>query len=289
MKPFATRCLPIVAFSLLLAACQNAPKVAELPADESVSAFHQLDQSLSQGQLAEAETQLNALQQRAAGDTRLEQYQRQLAEAYLQQGQAALQKGDLDIATTALSRARSLLPQAPALTTGLDGAIAQARESELAQADHARAASEAAAAKETAARLEQSRQLRLAAERQAAAIQTTHLPGASREEAQPAVEPAQPTARLIDPNASTSAVPLPMLDKQDNEQLRRLLDTVAADVVSFRCAVRIEVRLAKDYPWVAALLTARVKKIDPSFVLQLSQALKPEQVPRLVLTPQAKG
>jgi hypothetical protein len=49
--------------------------------------------------------------------------------------------------------------------------------------------------------------------------------------------------------------------------------------------VRIDVRQAKDFPWVAALLSARVKKLDPAFKLQLSQALNAEQVPQLVLTP----
>ena len=95
----------------------------------------------------------------------------------------------------------------------------------------------------------------------------------------------KPTARLIDPNAATSSVAMPMLDNQDNENLRRLLDSVAADVVTFRCAVRIEVREAKDYPWVAALLSARIKKLDPSFRQQLSQKIAPQQVPRLLLSP----
>ncbi|ERI52669.1 hypothetical protein N878_18150, partial [Pseudomonas sp. EGD-AK9] len=95
-----------------------------------------------------------------------------------------------------------------------------------------------------------------------------------------------PRARLIDPAAASSAVAMPMLDKQDNEHLRRLLDGVAADVVTFRCAVRIEVREAKDYPWVAALLSARIKKLDPTFRPQLSQKIVPQQVPRLLLSPQ---
>ena len=73
---------------------------------------------------------------------------------------------------------------------------------------------------------------------------------------------------------------MPMLDNQDNENLRRLLDSVAADVVTFRCAVRIEVREAKDYPWVAALLSARIKKLDPSIRPQLSQKIVPQQTPR---------
>ncbi len=275
MTPFATRYLPVALISLLLAACQHRPSQPyEPPVDERVAAFRQLEQSLNGGNLESAESQLATLQRNAAGDTRLEQYQRQLAEAYLQQGQAALQNNDLDAAAKALSHARSLMPNAPALATGLDGALNQAREAEKQAAERA--------ARETAARNEQARRLQEAAERQAQAIQATQLPGAPQEE-KPA--PAKPGARLIDPAAASSAVPLPMLDSQDNDILRELLDAVAADVVAFDCAVRVEVRQAKDYPWVAALLSARVKKLDPAFGLRLSQSLKPEQVPRLVLSP----
>ncbi len=270
---------------LLLAACQSAPQPANLPVDDLVSAFRQLDQSLASGDLSSAESQLGSLQQRAAGDTRLEQYQRQLAEAHLQQGQKALQSGDLDNATKALSRARSLMPQAPALTTGLDGAIAQAREAELAAAAQQRRAAEQAAAQAEAARLEQARQLRLAAERQAAAIQATQLPNTPAVEVPAAPVPAKPQARMIDPAAASSVIGMPMLDNQDNERLRSLLDGVAADIVTFRCAVRIEVREAKDFPWVASLLNARIKRLDPSFSPRISQVIKPAQVPQLVLTP----
>jgi tetratricopeptide (TPR) repeat protein len=284
MKSFVFRGFAL-SLVLLLAACQSAPQPANLPVDDLVSAFRQLDQSLASGDLSSAESQLGSLQQRAAGDTRLEQYQRQLAEAQLQQGQKALQSGDLDNATKALSRARSLMPQAPALTTGLDGAIAQAREAELAAAAQQRRAAEQAAAQAEAARLEQARQLRLAAERQAAAIQATQLPNTPAVEVPAAPAPAKPQARMIDPAAASSVIGMPMLDNQDNERLRSLLDGVAADIVTFRCAVRIEVREAKDFPWVASLLNARIKRLDPSFSPRISQVIKPAQVPQLVLTP----
>lgn len=277
MKSFASGCLSIVALSLLLVACQSAPQVANLPTDDLVSAFRQLDDSLAAGQLNQAEDQLAALQQRASGDTRVEQYQRQLAEAYLQRGQQALHAGDLDRAATALGQARSLMPQAPALTTGLEGAISQAREAEL---DAARQAAELA----EAARLEQARQLRQAAERQATAIQASQAP--SPPDTPTPLTSAQ--AQVIDPAAASSRVPLPMLANQDNERLRSLLDKVAQDIVAFRCTVRIEVREARDYLWVAALLNARIKRLDPAFTPQLSQVLKPQQEPQLVLSPQAK-
>lgn len=283
MKSFISRCLPLLLVSLLTSTAFNVAHAAddELPVDDLVSAFRNLDQSISRGQLQQAESQLASLRQRAAGDTRLEQYQRQLAENHLQQGQTALQNGDLNGASASLGKARGLLPQAPALTSGLDNAIAKARAAELAAAEQAQLAAKQAAAKQAAAKAEQARQQKLTAERAAAQKKAAAALAAS----QVPVAPAKPQAQLIKPDAASTTISLLMLDEKDNDGLRKLLDGVAADVVNFGCAVRIDVRQAKDFPWVAALLSARVKKLDPAFKLQLSQALNAEQVPQLVLTP----
>lgn len=283
MKSFISRCLPLLLVSLLTSTAFNVARAAddELPVDDLVSAFRNLDQSISRGQLQQAESQLASLRQRAAGDTRLEQYQRQLAENHLQQGQTALQNGDLNGASASLGKARGLLPQAPALTSGLDNAIAKARTAELAAAEQAQLEAKQAAAKQAAAKAEQARQQKLAAERAAAQKKAAAALAAS----QVPIAPAKPQAQLIKPDAASSTISLLMLDEKDNDGLRKLLDGVAADVVNFDCAVRIDVRQAKDFPWVAALLSARVKKLDPAFKLQLSQALNAEQVPQLVLTP----
>ncbi len=148
---------------------------------------------------------------------------------------------------------------------------------------------------------ERARQQKLAEEKAAAEREARAQPAAA---AQPAVAPAPavakveaakpavaaaPRARLIDPAAASSSVPMPMLDANDRDSLRNLLDQVAADVVAFDCAVRLEVREAKDYPFVAALLSARIKKLDPAFAPQFSPVLKPDQEPRLVLSPQSNG
>ena len=283
MKSFISRCLPLLLVSLLTSTAFNVARAAddELPVDDLVSAFRNLDQSISRGQLQQAESQLASLRQRAAGDTRLEQYQRQLAENHLQQGQTALQNGDLNGASASLGKARGLLPQAPALTSGLDNAIAKARAAELAAAGQAQLEAKQAAAKQAAAKAEQARQQKLATERAAAQKKAAAALAAS----QVPVAPAKPQAQLIKPDAASSSISLLMLDEKDNDGLRKLLDGVAADVVNFDCAVQIDVRQAKDFPWVAALLSARVKKLDPAFKLQLSQALNAEQVPQLVLTP----
>lgn len=142
MKPFASRYLLLVAFSVLLGACQSTPPVAEVP-DARATAIAQLEQSLASSELATAEDQLAVLQKETPNDQSLEQYQRQLAEAYLRRSQIVLQKGDVNAAATALSRARALMPKAPALTGGVNGAITEARKAELEKAEAALLAAEA--------------------------------------------------------------------------------------------------------------------------------------------------
>ena len=142
MKPFASRYLLLVAFSVLLGACQSTPPVAEAP-DARATAIAQLEQSLASSELATAEDQLAALQIQNPNDQSLEQYQHQLAEANLRRSQIVLQKGDVNAAATALSRARALMPKAPALTGGVNGAITEARKAELEKAEAALLAAEA--------------------------------------------------------------------------------------------------------------------------------------------------
>src|SRR5690606_24826115 len=127
MMLHALRYLPLAALSLLLAGCQaSAPlQPYQAPMDAGVAAFQELEGTLAAGRLDEARSRLTTLRTSRPGDTRVEQYQRQLVEAYLQQGQQALREGDLEQATGALNHARELLPHAPALTAGLDQAIAR--------------------------------------------------------------------------------------------------------------------------------------------------------------------
>ena len=143
MKPFASRYLLLVAFSLLLGACQSTPPAATEAPDARATAIAQLEQSLASSELATAEDQLAALQAESPNDQSLEQYQRQLAEAYLRRSQIVLQKGDVNAAATALSRARALMPKAPALTGGVNNAIVNARKAELDRAEAALMAAEA--------------------------------------------------------------------------------------------------------------------------------------------------
>jgi hypothetical protein len=234
MKPFASRYLLLVAFSLLLGACTSSPPVTEAP-DTRGPAIAQLEQSLAGNELATAEDQLAALQAQTPNDPTLEPYQRQLAEAYLRRSQIDLQKGDVNAAATALSRARALMPKAPALTGEFNDAIAEARKVEL---DKAEAALQAAETK--------------------------------------------PAAKLIDPSAESTTI---QLNINDIQQMRRQLDAIAADVVNFQCDVTVQAPRTDDYPWLANLLTKRVKKLDTGFDLKLRKQILRSVPAQLVLTP----
>ncbi|VVM90656.1 hypothetical protein PS662_02811 [Pseudomonas fluorescens] len=234
MKLSASRYLLLVAFSLLLGACQSTPPATEV-SDARAAAIAQLEQSLASSELATAEGQLAALQTESPNDQSLEQYQRQLAEAYLLRSRIVLQKGDVNAAATALSRARALMPKAPALTGGVNNAIVNARKAEL---DKAEAALKAAEAK--------------------------------------------PQAKVIDPTAESTTVALNLTDMS---KLRRQLDAIATDVVNYQCDVSIQAPRTQDYPWLATLLTKRVKKLDAEFELNLQKQILRNVPAQIVLSP----
>ena len=235
MKPFASRYLLLVAFSLLLGACQSTPPAATQVPDARATAIAQLEQNIASSELATAEDQLAALQAQSPNDPQLEQYQRQLAEAYLQRSQIVLQKGDVNAAATALSRARALMPKAPALTGGVNSAITHARKAELDQAEAALKAAEA-----------------------------------------------RPVAKVIDPTAESTII---ALNIRDIKQLRRQLDAIATDVVNYECEVSIQAPRTQDYPWLATLLSKRVKKLDSTFDLKIERQILRHIPAQMVLIP----
>jgi len=235
MKSFASRYLLLVAFSLLLGACQSTPPAATEAPDARAAAIAQLEKNLASSELATAEDQLAALQAQSPDDPSLVQYQRQLAEAYLQRSQIVLQKGDVNAAATALSRARALMPKAPALTGGVNNAIVNARKAELDRAEAALMAAEA-----------------------------------------------KPKAKVIDPTAESTTVALNLADMG---KLRRQLDAIAADVVNYDCAVSIQAPRTQDYPWLATLLTKRVKKLDSGFDLKIEKQILRNIPAQIVLSP----
>lgn len=235
MKLFASRYLLLAAFSLLLGACQSTPPAAPEAPDGRAEAVAQLEKNLASSELATAEDQLAAMQAQSPNDPTLVQYQRQLAEAYLQRSQIVLQKGDVNAAATALSRARALMPKAPALTGGVNNAIVNARKAELDKAEAALMAAEA-----------------------------------------------KSQAKVIDPSAQSTTV---ALNISDMSKLRRQLDAIAADVVNYKCDVSIQAPRTEDYPWLATLLTKRVKKLDSDFELNLEKQILRNVPAQMVLSP----
>ena len=93
MKLFNYRYVLLVAFSVLLGACQSTPSADQLAQQQRAAAIAQLEQNLASSELATAEDELAALQAQTPDDPQWVQYQRQLAEAYLQRSQIYLQKG----------------------------------------------------------------------------------------------------------------------------------------------------------------------------------------------------
>ncbi|MCO8162432.1 hypothetical protein NJC40_14340 [Pseudomonas sp. 21LCFQ02] len=235
MKLPASRYLLLAAFALLLGACQSAPPPQPAEPEARPDGFALLEQSIKGNELATAEDQLATLQGADAADPRLDPLQRQLAEAYLSRSQISLQKGDVNGAATALSRARALMPKAPALTSGVNGAIAEARKAELDQAEAELKAAEA-----------------------------------------------RRIAKLIDPSVPHTRI---QLETTDIAQMRRQLDAIAADVVSFNCDVLIQVPRTDDYPWLADLVSKRVNKLNPSFELDLRRQIERKQPAQIILSP----
>ena len=235
MKLLASRYLLLVAFSLLLGACQSTPPAATEATDAQAAAIAQLEQNLASSELATAEDQLAALQAQSPNDPSLVPYQRQLAEAYLRRSQIVLQKGDVNAAATALARARALMPKAPALTGGVNNAIVNARKAELDRAEAALMAAEA-----------------------------------------------KPQAKVIDPTAESTTIALNLADMT---KLRRQLDAIAADVVNYQCDVSIQAPRTEDFPWLATLLTKRVKKLDSNFDLNLEKQILRNVPAQMVLSP----
>ena len=235
MKLFNSRYLLLAAFSLLLGACQSTPTADQLAQQQRATAIAQLEQNLTSNELATAEDELAALQAQTPDDPQLVQYQRQLAEAYLQRSQIFLQKGDVNAAATALSRARTLMPKAPALTSGVNSAIAHARKAELAKAEAALKAAEA-----------------------------------------------RPPAKVLDPAAESTTV---ALNIADIEKLRHQLDLIAQDVVNYQCGATLQVPRTADYPWLATLISKRVKKLNPDFDLKLNRQIIRHVPAQIVLVP----
>ncbi len=288
-----TICRSLLAFCLVMAlsACKTQVlQISEPAIDEFAVSELVFDTSVDDNQLFEAGQQLQALQANFPDDERLAALQQRLAAAWLKHGQQALQEADLIAASIALMHAKRLIPEAPALTQGLSTALAEVQAQAAVEAvvvtppvkpPVAVKRAKTAPGKKTKAAIEPTPSF------------TPSEPAVEPLAAEPAVEtgpvtatkPSSKKARIIDLSTDSTTLPMPMLTSRNDHQLGRLLDDVAVDVVRFRAAVSIEVADTRDFHWVAALLSARVKKIDASFKPRLQEVIRSDAPAQLVITP----
>ena len=87
---------------------------------------------------------------------------------------------------------------------------------------------------------------------------------------------------MIDPAAESTTV---ALNINDIAKLRHQLDLIAQDIVNYQCAVSLQVPRTADYPWLATLISKRVKKLDPGFDLKLERQIIRHVPAQMVLIP----
>ena len=282
----------LLAFSLAMAlsACQApAKQISEPVIDQFAVSAQVFDTYVEGNQLVAAEQQLQTLGADYSDDERLPALQQRLAAAWLKNGQQALQNADVLAASTALMHAKRLMPQAPALTEGLSTALAEVQaqvvppvvEQEIVKPVVKRPAAVKPAPRVPARKIATPIKTAPAV----TVIEPTVMEPKLEQAPLATTKPRSKKARIIDPLADSTTLPMPMLASRNDHQLGRLLDDVASDVVRFRAAVSIEVADTRDFHWVATLLSARVKKLDASFKPRLQEVIRSDSPAQLVITP----
>ena len=282
----------LLAFSLAMAlsACQApAKQISEPVIDQFAVSAQVFDTYVEGNQLVAAEQQLQTLGADYSDDERLPALQQRLAAAWLKNGQQALQDSDVLAASTALMHAKRLMPQAPALTEGLSTALAEVQaqvvppvvEQEIVKPVVKRPAAAKPAPRVPARKIATPIKTAPAV----TVIEPTVVEPKLEQAPLATTKPRSKKARIIDPLADSTTLPMPMLASRNDHQLGRLLDDVASDVVRFRAAVSIEVADTRDFHWVATLLSARVKKLDASFKPRLQEVIRSDSPAQLVITP----
>ena len=282
----------LLAFSLAMAlsACQApAKQISEPVIDQFAVSAQVFDTYVEGNQLVAAEQQLQTLGADYSDDERLPALQQRLAAAWLKNGQQALQNADVLAASTALMHAKRLMPQAPALTEGLSTALAEVQaqvvppvvEQEIVKPVVKRPAAAKPAPRVPARKIATPIKTAPAV----TVIEPTVMEPKLEQAPLATTKPRSKKARIINPLADSTTLPMPMLASRNDHQLGRLLDDVASDVVRFRAAVSIEVADTRDFHWVATLLSARVKKLDASFKPRLQEVIRSDSPAQLVITP----
>ena len=290
MTQILWRSLLAFSFAMALSACQApAKQIGEPVIDQFAVSAQVFDTYVEDNQLVAAEQQLQTLGADYSDDERLPALQQRLAAAWLKNGQQALQNADVLAASTALMHAKRLMPQAPALTEGLSTALAEVQaqvvppvvEQEIVKPVVKRPAAAKPAPRVPARKIATPIKTAPAV----TVIEPTVMEPKLEQAPLATTKPRSKKARIIDPLADSTTLPMPMLASRNDHQLGRLLDDVASDVVRFRAAVSIEVADTRDFHWVATLLSARVKKLDASFKPRLQEVIRSDSPAQLVITP----
>ena len=282
MSRFFGRSLLACGLLIILTACQT---TVQQPSEPEVDTFAVaelvFESHLANQQVELASQQLDALRLSHPDDSRIDILQQRLANAWLAAGGQALKDGDVEAASAALIQAKRLLPQAPALTEGLSAAIADVQKPVV----------EPVIAPVRVVKTPETRK-KPVQKKPTVPVEPEPKPAVVIEQPEPApetppsvVKPSKVKSRLVDVSASFTVVPMPMLNTRSEHQLGRLLDAVAADVVKFRAAVTVEVADTRDFHWVAALLLARVKKLDANFQPRLQEVIQDDKPAQLIITP----
>ena len=283
MARFIGRSLLVCSLMIVLTACQTTVVQPNEPEVDTFAVAEALFNSLLTGQQLElAGQQLKALRQSHSDEPRIAPLQQRLASAWLATGEQALKDADLEKASAALTQAKRLLPQAPALTEGLSTAIAVAQTPVVEPSVTAPIPVKKLAPRNKPV---QKKPIIVVTEPKPDLEPVVVVKQPEPEIPPSAPKPSKVKSRLIDVNAPFTVVPMPMLNTRSEHQLGRLLDAVAADVVKFRATVAIEVADTRDFHWVAALLLARVKKLDANFKPRLQEVIHNDKPAQLIITP----
>ena len=282
MSRFFGRSLLACGLLIILTACQT---TVQQPSEPEVDTFAVaelvFESHLANQQVELASQQLDALRLSHPDDSRIDLLQQRLANAWLAAGGQALKDADVEAASAALIQAKRLLPQAPALTEGLSAAIADVQKPVV---EPVIAPVRVIKTPETRKKPVQKKPT-VPVEPEPKPAVVIEQPEPTSETPPSVVKSSKVKSRLIDVSAPFTVVPMPMLNTRSEHQLVRLLDAVAADVVKFRATVTIEVAATRDFHWVAALLLARVKKLDANFQPRLEEVIQDDKPAQLIITP----
>ena len=282
MSRFFGRSLLACGLLIILTACQTTVQQPSEPAVDTFAIVEVVfENHLANRQVELASQQLEVLRLSHPDDARIDILQQRLANAWLAVGEQALKDADVEAASAALIQAKRLLPQAPALTEGLSAAIADVQKPVV---EPVIAPVRVVKTPETRKKPVQKKPT-VPVEPEPKPAVVIEQPEPTSETPPSVVKPSKVKSRLVDVSASFTVVPMPMLNTRSEHQLGRLLDAVAADVVKFRAAVTVEVADTRDFHWVAALLLARVKKLDANFQPRLQEVIQDDKPAQLIITP----